>query len=234
MESSSPNHIDVVINKEKDNAWRFTGVYGALETQLRSATWDLIRSLHRRGTLPWLRGGNFNEILKSHEKRGGRLRPYSQMEQFRKVLDKCNLLDLGFLGNKFTWSRTYPNGGMVWERLDRAVCTAKWYDLFLSTSVQTLTCVSSDHNPICIQLEEIEVKTLRPWRFEQMWLKDSGCKEIVERTWDKSVTGSVTTPLHLCRYCPLWGLIPLTVLFSPKAHSSGGKGLYTLKGGHSL
>ena len=182
VESSSPNHIDAVINKEKDNAWRFTRVYGAPETQLRSATWDLIRSLHRRGTLPWPYGGDFNEILKSHEKRGGRLRPYSQMEQFREVLDKCNLLDLGFLGNKLTWSRTYPNGGMVWERLDRAVCTTEWYDLFLSTSVQTLTCVSSDHNPICIQLEEIEVKTLRPWQFEQMWLKDSGCKETVERT----------------------------------------------------
>ena len=88
------------------------------------------------------------------------------MEQFREVLDECNLLDLGFSRNKFTWSRTYLNGGMVWERLDPAVCTAEWYDLFPSTSVQTLTCVSSDHNPICIQLEEIEVKTLRPWQFE--------------------------------------------------------------------
>ena len=45
---------------------------------------------------------------------------------------------------------------------------------------------------------------------------------------------SVTTPPHLCRYCSLWGLIPLTILFSSKAHSSGGKNLYTLKGGHFL
>ena len=45
---------------------------------------------------------------------------------------------------------------------------------------------------------------------------------------------SVMTPPHLCRYCSLCGLIPLTVLFSSKAHSSGGKDLYTLKGGHSL
>ena len=44
--------------------------------------------------------------------------------------------------------------------------------------------------------------------------------------------GLVTTPPHQCSYCLLWGLIPLTVLFSPKTHSNGGKGLYTLKGGH--
>ena len=53
--------------------------------------------------------------------------------------------------------------------------------------------------------------------------------------WIYRLTAStVMTPPHLCRYCPLWGLISLTVLFSLKAHNSGGKGLYTLKGVHSL
>ena len=143
MESLSQNHIDVVINKGKDNAWRFTGIYGAPETHLRSETWELICGLHRHESLPWLYGGDFNEILKSHEKSGGRLRPYSQIEQFREVLDECNLLDLGFSRNKFTWLRKYLNGGMVWERLDWVVCMAEWYDLFPSTCVQTSTCVSS-------------------------------------------------------------------------------------------
>ena len=143
VESLSQNHIDVVINKGKDNAWRFTGIYGAPETHLRSETWELICGLYRHESLPWLYGGDFNEILKSHEKSGGRLRPYSQIEQFREVLYECNLLDLGFSRNKFTWLRKYLNGGMVWERLDWVVCMAEWYDLFPSTCVQTLTCVSS-------------------------------------------------------------------------------------------
>ena len=76
MESSSQNHIDVVINKGKADAWRFTGIYGALETHLHLDFWDLIRGLHRQCSLHWLCGGDFNEILKSHEKSGGRLRPY--------------------------------------------------------------------------------------------------------------------------------------------------------------
>ena len=90
------------------------------------------------------------------------------------MLDECNLLDLGFSGNKFTWSRTYSNGGMVWERLDRALGSVDWYDLFPTTCFQTLICVSSNHNPICIHLEGIKAKSLRPWRFEQMWLEDFG------------------------------------------------------------
>lgn len=161
VESSSLNHIDAVINKGKDNAWRFTSIYGAPEMQLRLETWELIRNLHRRSYLPWLCGGKFNEIHKTHEKSGGRLRPYGQMESFREVLDECNLFDLGFVGNKFTWSKTYPNGGMVWERLDRAVCMTEWYDLFSSINVQTLICVSLDHNLICIRLDGIDLKTQR-------------------------------------------------------------------------
>ena len=74
--SSSHNHIDVLINGGKENVWRFTGFYGAPETQLRMESWNLIRELNNRFSVPWLCGGDFNELLKSHEKSGGRLRPY--------------------------------------------------------------------------------------------------------------------------------------------------------------
>ena len=162
VESSSLNHIDVVINKGKEKAWCFTGFYGAPETHLRDETWNLLCDLHSRFSLPWLCGGDFNELLKSHEKNGGRLRPYGQMESFRQVLDECNLLDLGYMGNKFTWSKSFPNGGMVWERLDRAVSTVEWLDLFPVTKVQTLSCVTSDHSPILILPDGFGAKLNRP------------------------------------------------------------------------
>nr|XP_023920446.1 uncharacterized protein LOC112031976 [Quercus suber] len=81
--------------------------------------------------------GDFNELLKSHKKLGGRLRPYGQMQKFREALDECGLFDLGFVGNKFTWYKTYPGGSVVWERLDRAVSTNDWFNLFPATKLQT-------------------------------------------------------------------------------------------------
>ena len=63
--------------------------------------------------------------------------------------------------------------------------------------------MSSDHIPICIRLEGIEVKSLRPWRFDQMWLEDLGCRDTVVRTWDRSVLGSpmevVVSKLKACQ-----------------------------------
>lgn len=102
VESFSLNHIDVLINKGKANVWHFTDFYGALETHLRTESWDLSRSLHKKFSVSWICVGDFNELLKSHEELGGRLRPYGQMEKFREVLDECGLFDLGFTRTKFT------------------------------------------------------------------------------------------------------------------------------------
>ena len=80
--SSSHNHIDVLINGGKENVWRFICFYGAPETQHHMESWNLLRDLNNRFSIPWLCGGDFNELLKSHEKLGGCLRPYGQMQRF--------------------------------------------------------------------------------------------------------------------------------------------------------
>ena len=121
-------------------------------------SWNLLRDLNNRFSVSWLCGGDFNELLKLHEKLGGRLRPYGQMQKFCEPLDECGLIDLGFVGNKFTWFKTHPGNGVVWERLDRAVSTASWFNLFPATKVKTLVCASSDHSPIMVLLEGINLK----------------------------------------------------------------------------
>ena len=77
--SSSLNHIDTVICGGTEKAWRFTGFYGAPETHHRSVSWNLLRNLHNQFSLPWLFGADFNELVKSHEKKGRCPRPYGQM-----------------------------------------------------------------------------------------------------------------------------------------------------------
>ena len=89
--------------------------------------------------------GDFNEITKIDEKLGGRFRPRRQMEAFRDVLDECEFKDLGFVGGKYTWYRGTGAGNTIWERLDRAVATTDWIDMFHATKVVHLECGSSDH-----------------------------------------------------------------------------------------
>lgn len=67
----------------------------------------------------WLVGGDFNEICFDRENLGGNLRPPSQMQAFRDVLDCCALQDLHFEGDRFTWANRRSNDQIIFERLDR-------------------------------------------------------------------------------------------------------------------
>lgn len=56
--------------------------------------------------LSWCCLGDFNEILKADEQEGGDLRSERQMRGFCNAVNVCQLIDLGYKGNKFTWETT--------------------------------------------------------------------------------------------------------------------------------
>lgn len=97
VETFSKYHINTTINMNKEDEWRLIGFYGEPETQKRHEAWAKLRSLRNRGPTPWLCAGDFNEIMKQNEKKGGRIWPHSQMQLFRDVLDECRFMDLDLL-----------------------------------------------------------------------------------------------------------------------------------------
>lgn len=64
------------------------------------------------------------------EKRRGSPREERRMEAFRRALEDCNLMDIGFSGNWFTWERGNLPETNIQERLDRGVATDSWLALF--------------------------------------------------------------------------------------------------------
>ena len=53
--------------------------------------------------MPWVVFGDFNETIHFDEKLGGVDRDARQMEAFKECLSRCELIDLRFIGQKFTW-----------------------------------------------------------------------------------------------------------------------------------
>lgn len=107
------------------------------------------------------------------------------MKAFCDTLDECGLKDLGYRGDKFTW-KGRRQGGMVFERLDRAVANNHWYSLYPGSTTHHLTTHSSDHKPIIIFPDGIIPNVNRPFKFEKMWLSDGGCSRIVKDAWGPS------------------------------------------------
>ena len=70
VQTYSLNHIDAHIVTDPSSPRRFTGFYGTPEEHRKHESWEYLRHLHSRVSLPWLSMGDYNEILSSDEKQG--------------------------------------------------------------------------------------------------------------------------------------------------------------------
>jgi hypothetical protein len=126
-------HIDTEITEADGYVWQFTGIYGEPKKELRENIWRLMRTLKHQNNKPWLCVGDFNEILYSWENEGGPPKPQGQMDRFKEALEDCELDDLGFVGDTFTWrNNSHTAQKYIRERLDSAVATQSWRMIFPS------------------------------------------------------------------------------------------------------
>ena len=157
-----------------------------------------MRHLHARGSLPWVCLGDFNELLASNEKNGGNIRSMAPMVEFRHTLLHCGLVDIGFNGYHFTWRNGRHGAAFVEERLDRAVATSKWCEIFPQAKVSHLSVSYSDHDPIMLDMApptQPRRRRHKIQRFEEKWVAHSDCERIIQESWNQ------TQPHGSLMYC---------------------------------
>lgn len=89
LQSLSINHIDVLVESEANEGWRFTGLYGHPKDEHKYKTGELLERLAEVIVGPWVCGGDFNLMLMSEEKSGGGDFDTHHAEIFRRAVTKC-------------------------------------------------------------------------------------------------------------------------------------------------
>ncbi|XP_074327915.1 uncharacterized protein LOC141665830 [Apium graveolens] len=102
----SKHYIDFEVENSQVGRWRYTGFYGCPKRDRRRESWAILGDLAGRSTLPWCVIGDFNDMLFVDEKRGGRLHPRSLLAGFGETVASCDLTDLGYKGENFTWEKS--------------------------------------------------------------------------------------------------------------------------------
>ncbi|XP_024172126.1 uncharacterized protein LOC112178168 [Rosa chinensis] len=186
----SANHIDAEVGiLGSRGVFRFTGLYGVATIMNRVITWNLLCTLAAQVLLPWLVAGDFNEILNHADKSGGPPRSVAQMALFRQALVDYELIDMGFVGPRFTWSNRFTE-----ERMDRACQNVQWRELYLFSRCITLPLSRSDHCPILIEVSPepaIRTRTPKLFRFGEMWLQHMDCLNVVQQGWMLATIGEL-------------------------------------------
>ncbi|CAN1160729.1 hypothetical protein LINPERHAP2_LOCUS23513 [Linum perenne] len=91
--------------------------------------------------------GDFNAILNSSEKEGGLPLRRESTEPFQDFIFSNGLIDMGFSGQTFTWDNKKIGDAQIRERLDRAICSISWRDLFQDVEITHELIIRSDHCP---------------------------------------------------------------------------------------
>jgi hypothetical protein len=170
-------------------------VYGPPYQKCSSDFWSQLAEFGYDNFLPWLCIGDFNSITSSLDKLGGR--PFNALSHndFGYFMNAFGMIDLGFLGNPFTWSNHRQGHGLIKERLDRGVVSSQWLHEFPAISVTHLPAYSSDHNPLILNTVRPSPSLPIPFRFEEFWTRDPMCGIVINEAWSTAVSGSSSSCL---------------------------------------
>ncbi|PKU59031.1 hypothetical protein MA16_Dca025564 [Dendrobium catenatum] len=157
-------------------------VYAACSRVGRLSLWDQLNSFACNIYGSWCVGGYFNIIFNASERLGGNHPNINAMEDFNSMITTCDLHDIGFFGNAYTWSR-----GNLWQRLDRVLFNNDWIANFHMTYVEHLSITSSDHTPLLLTINTNKSYVPTGFKFQNMWLSHHNFFNVIKSNWQAPI-----------------------------------------------
>ncbi|KAL4367405.1 hypothetical protein GQ457_05G022140 [Hibiscus cannabinus] len=179
---------------------------------LKKHNWALIDRLRDSSSLPWLLGGDFNEILTFSEKQGGNRKPHHQLTDFHECLLRNDLADCKPSRGWFTWMKSGSRTMPIKERLDRFIADSAWFLTFRTFRAWSEYSPNSDHHFILLDTVAPPHATEARgkdsiFRFDDCWAREPDCISMVKSLWAHS-TGSFSDRLAtICEGLHHWQCI---------------------------
>ena len=112
--------IHVEIKARSSNlAWIFFAIYKSPRSEERCILWENLAKVTELHNLLWIMAGDFNEPLVEEDKFRGRGISVNRSLAFEDCNDRCSMVDMGFLGPRFTWTNKRHISNLILERIDR-------------------------------------------------------------------------------------------------------------------
>ncbi|GKV18359.1 hypothetical protein SLEP1_g28755 [Rubroshorea leprosula] len=197
--------------------WLFSGVYGRPQQEIRTYLCQELSSLVSHFTGPWVIAGDFNDVLSQSEKFGGGPINQKRVQAYSSCMNSCNMMDMGFVGGRFTWTNMQSNGNIIRECLDRFWCNPEWKICFPEATVYHLPRVHSDHNPVLLNLDlGHPLIGKHPFRMEKFWVDHPKFQCLVRDTWNFADATTVQCVSSTMQKAKVWSRVTFGNLFKRK------------------
>jgi hypothetical protein len=193
---ASVNMISVIIFSDPPHKpWMLTGIYGPPYNSQKPAFWDSLEKVLSTFSGPWIGLGDYNYLLSNADKKGGVFFASSSSSSMRNRVDALGLIDMGFIGNLYTWTNKRPAKANVKERLDRALANTDWRIFFPNAKVKHFPIIKSYHALILLLTQGDLNSYPKPFKFEAAWTRDSTSNKVISLAWNQPLLGSLAFKL---------------------------------------
>ncbi|XP_021744962.1 uncharacterized protein LOC110710935 [Chenopodium quinoa] len=183
----TPNYILCNLKEVNESSRNILFLYEEPKIEERSRVWDEL-STFLSLTPNCLLIGDFNQVDSLQDKLGGSL-SIRGLGDFMDWRLENELMDIPFSGPRFTWTNKRISGGLIMERLDKALCTNNWFVEFPDGRVFHKPIIVSDHAAVLYDLEPSIPKANRPYQLERWCLRFSEIKVLTSDTWMRKING---------------------------------------------
>lgn len=101
-------------------------------------------------SVPWIAVSDLNAVLNIDEVSNTNSLNQRKHAGFQEWIDAHNLIDLGFTGPRFTWTKGNATNTFKVTKLDRALCDPVWRTKFDKAKAIHLPKLCSDHSPLLL------------------------------------------------------------------------------------
>lgn len=176
---------NLLVRQTYEAPWLLSTIYASTDVKQRESLWEALSCAARQHNYPWLVAGDLNLLGKEEDKVGGTCSGHGRIRRFTQWMDACNLVDLGCMGARFTWSNSWDTGRRIMERLDRAHANPAWRMQFPNAVVHNLPRRCSDHRTILISNIAVgnAFRGRSFFKFEAAWMAHKDFDSFLRSNW---------------------------------------------------
>ncbi|KAL8151049.1 hypothetical protein V2J09_020857 [Rumex salicifolius] len=181
--------VTLKASRSGEAMWLLSVIYASPNPSSREELWRRLLDFSGSNATPWLLMGDFNETRLLSERTGDSDNMRRRCEKFNNWIDEMCLVDIGFSGPKYTWSRGREHSTRICARLDRGLCNIEWHTLFEDGAIQHLPANQSDHSPLLMSIRSFEDYRPREqsFKFQVAWLLHHEFQTFLAQNWRHGV-----------------------------------------------
>ncbi|XP_058756860.1 uncharacterized protein LOC131630081 [Vicia villosa] len=154
----------------------------------RRILWRDLEDISKNQVGPWGIIGDFNNVLSTRDRIGGRDVMEAEFADLRQMMDDCGLAEMDSEGEFYTWFNKHSDDP-IYSRIDRIIGNIEWMQKHSSSKLTVLAPNVSDHG--CLYLKDNNHTPLQRYQFKfsNCLTNMEGFLQTVSTSWNKPLKG---------------------------------------------